>query len=70
MYVSKANIAAAEPLISEILAKDRRNAGALRLRAAINIEKGQIDSAISDLREALNDQPKSPELLMLLATGL
>ncbi len=67
MYVSKANIAAAEPLISEILAKDRRNAGASRLRAAINIEKGQIDSAISDLREALNDQPKSPELLMLLA---
>jgi cellulose synthase operon protein C len=67
MYVSKANIAAAEPLISEILAKDRRNAGALRLRAAINIDKGQIDSAISDLREALNDQPKSPELLMLLA---
>ena len=51
----------------EILAKDRRNAGALRLRAAINIDKGQIDSAISDLREALNDQPKSPELLMLLA---
>ena len=67
MYVSKANVAAAEPLISEIFAKDRRNAGASRLRAAINIEKGQIDSAISDLREALNDQPKSPELLMLLA---
>ena len=67
MYVSKANIAGAEPLISEILAKDRRNAGALRLRAAISIDKGQIDSAISDLREALNDQPKSPELLMLLA---
>ena len=31
----------------------------LRLRAAINIDKGQFDSAISDLREALNDQPKS-----------
>ena len=67
MYVSKADIAAAEPLISEILAKDRRNAGALRLRAAIKIDKGQIDSAISDLREALNDQPKSPQLLILLA---
>src|SRR6202048_3618154 len=67
IYVSKGNIAAAEPLISEIIGKDRRNAGALKLRAAINIEKGQIDSAISDVREALNDQPKSPELLMLLA---
>ena len=69
MYVSKSNIADAEPLISEILGKDRRNAGALRLRAAIRIERGQIDSAISDLREALNDQPKSPELLMLLAVA-
>jgi tetratricopeptide (TPR) repeat protein len=69
MYVAKANIAAAEPIISEILGKDRRNAGALKLRAAINIDKGQIDSAISDVREALNDQPKSPELLMLLAAA-
>jgi pentatricopeptide repeat protein len=69
MYVGNANNAAAEPLISEILAKDRRNAGALRLRAAINIDKGQFDSAISDLREALNDQPKSPELLLLLAVA-
>ena len=69
MYVSKGNIASAEPLISEILGKDRRNVTALRLRAAINIDKGQIDSAISDLREALNDQPKSAELLMLMATA-
>lgn len=69
MYVAKANIAAAEPIISEILGKDRRNAGAMKLRAAIKIDKGQIDSAISDVREALNDQPKSPELLMLLAVA-
>lgn len=69
MYVSKTNIAAAEPLISDIIVKDRRNAGALRLRAAISIDKGQIDSAIADLREALNDQPKSPELLALLAVA-
>src|SRR3984885_14339743 len=69
MYVNKANVTAAEPLISEVLRKDRRNAGALRLRAAINIDNGQLDSAISDVREALNDQPKSPELLMLLAVA-
>jgi tetratricopeptide (TPR) repeat protein len=69
MYVNKANVTAAEPLISEVLGKDRRNAGALRLRAAINIDKGQLDSAISDVREALNDQPKSPELLTLLAVA-
>ena len=43
--------------------------GALRLRAAINIDKGQIDAAVSDLREALNEQPKSSELLMLMAVA-
>jgi pentatricopeptide repeat protein len=69
LYVSRQNIAAAEPIISDMVAKDRRNAGALKLRAAINIDKGQLDSAISDLREALNDQPKSAELLTLLAVA-
>jgi cellulose synthase operon protein C len=69
VYVSQQNVAAAEPIIADMLEKDRRNAGALRLRAAINIDKGQLDSAISDLREALNDQPKSAELLTLLAVA-
>jgi tetratricopeptide (TPR) repeat protein len=68
-YVSKANYAAAEPLIGEILEKDRRNTTGLRLRAAIRIEQGQFDSAIADLREALNDQPKSTQLLLLMAAA-
>jgi tetratricopeptide (TPR) repeat protein len=69
VYIAKNNKAAAEPLIADILSKDRRNAGALRLRAALSIDKGQFDSAISDLREALNDQPKSVELLSLMAVA-
>ncbi|MCG2632715.1 tetratricopeptide repeat protein [Bradyrhizobium sp. WYCCWR 13023] len=69
LYVSQSNTTAAEPIIADVLAKDKRNAGALRLRAALNIEKGNFDSAISDLRAALNDQPKSPDLLMLLAAA-
>jgi cellulose synthase operon protein C len=69
IYVNKANIAAAEPIIADILQKDRRNTIGLRLRAAIKIEQGQVDSAIADLREALNDQPKSADLLMLMATA-
>lgn len=68
-YIAKNDKAAAEPLITDILSKDRRNGGALRLRAAINIDKGQFDSAISDLREALNDQPKSVDLLSLMAVA-
>src|SRR6185503_8969772 len=67
IYLGKGNVAAAEPVISEVLAADRRNIIALRLRASIKINKGEIDGAIADLREALNDQPKSIELLMLMA---
>jgi tetratricopeptide (TPR) repeat protein len=69
LYITKNDRAAAEPLIADILSKDRRNSGALRLRAALSIDKGQFDSAISDLREALNDQPKSVELLSLMAVA-
>ncbi|OKO73851.1 tetratricopeptide repeat protein [Bradyrhizobium sp. AS23.2] len=67
MLIARGDKATAEPLISEVLAKDRRNSGALRLRAALSLDRGQADSAIADLREALNDQPKSPELLLALA---
>ncbi|MBC9878313.1 tetratricopeptide repeat protein [Bradyrhizobium sp. INPA01-394B] len=67
MLVAAGDQAKAEQLIAEILAKDRRNSGGLRLRAALSLDKGQTDSAIADLREALNDQPKSPELLLALA---
>lgn len=69
LYVSRGNMQAAEPLIAEIIEKDRRNIGALKLRAVIKIENGQIDGAISDVREALNDQPKSPELLVLMGVA-
>jgi cellulose synthase operon protein C len=69
MYLSKGNTVAAEPIIADILQKDRRNTVGLRLRAAIKIDQGQIDGAIADLREALNDQPKSADLLMLMAAA-
>ena len=64
--MSQNNVAAAEPLITDILKEDARNTNALRLRAAIHLERNQIDDAIADLRSALNDQPRSPELLQTL----
>jgi len=67
MLVAKGERATAEPLIAEVLANDRRNSGALRLRAALSLQDGKTDSAIADLREALNDQSSSPELLLALA---
>jgi pentatricopeptide repeat protein len=66
-YFRKANYPAAEKLVGDILKKDPRNITGLKIRASIRIEQGQFESAIADLREALNGQPKSPELLLLMA---
>ncbi len=35
----------------------------------IRLDRNQFEPAISDLREALNDQPRSTELMLLLATA-
>ncbi len=63
LYMIKKDTAAAEPVIAGILNIDSRNPIALRLRAAIRVDRGQFDDAIADLRAALNDNPRSPELL-------
>ncbi len=63
------NTAAAEKIVDDILGKDSRNADALELRASIHLDRSELDAAIADLREALNDQPRSADLMMLLATA-
>lgn len=67
MYLSKQNDAAAEALVREVLAADSRNIEGLRLRAAIRLNRQQFEDAIADLRQALNDQPRSAPLLANLA---
>jgi cellulose synthase operon protein C len=67
--ISRKEPAVAEPIIAEVLQKDSRNTGALKLRAMIHLQQRQFDSAIADLREALNNQPKSAELLLLMASA-
>lgn len=69
MYLNRNDVAAAETQVTEILRADARNTNGLRLRAAIHLNRSQIDDAIADLRSALNDQPRSPELLASLATA-
>jgi len=69
LNLEKKNLDAAEALVSEILNSDSRNNDALRLRAIIHMDRGQLDPAISDLREALNDQPRSVPLMLLLASA-
>jgi cellulose synthase operon protein C len=60
---------AAEAIVSEILRKDGNNGSALKLRASIRLAYGQVDAAIADIRQALNDQPGSTELMLLLASA-
>jgi cellulose synthase operon protein C len=61
------NYEVAEKLITDVIAKDKRNIDALKLRAMIHTAQGEYEPAIADLREALNDRPGSADLLLLLA---
>jgi cellulose synthase operon protein C len=56
-------------IVDDILTSDQRNVDALKLRASIRLDREQVDAAIADLREALNDQPRSPALMLMLATA-
>jgi tetratricopeptide (TPR) repeat protein len=61
--------AGAEKIVDAILQKDTRNDDALKLRALIRMDSGQLDGAITDLRSALGDQPRSTDLIMMLANA-
>jgi cellulose synthase operon protein C len=60
---------AAEKIVNDVLAIDQRNDDALKLRASIRLGRNQVDGAISDLRQALNDQPRSTDFMLMLATA-
>ena len=57
----------AEKIVNGILSNDQNNVDALRIRASIRLDRGRTDAAIEDLRAALNEQPRSPELMLMLA---
>lgn len=69
MYFRQKQFDAAEVLVSEIIKNDARNTNALKLRAAIRLDRSQLDGAINDLRQALNDQPRATDLMLLLAVA-
>lgn len=69
MNLGRKNVDDADKLVSEVLSKDGRNTNALKLRAVIRVDRGQLEAAIADLRQALNDQPRATDLMLLLATA-
>jgi tetratricopeptide (TPR) repeat protein len=69
IYLSKRNFDPAETLAADILRDDPHNVSALQLRASIRIERAQLDAAVVDLLDALKYQPRSTDLMSLLATA-
>ena len=69
LYFGTKKFDEAEVLVSQILREDSRNTGGLKLRAEILMEHGQLDAAAAVLREALNDYPRSTDLMQLLAAA-
>jgi cellulose synthase operon protein C len=63
------NVDAADTLIADILRSDGQNADALRLRATIELSRGETEAAISDLTKALDRQPRSTALMSMLAVA-
>lgn len=68
-YVATKRMAQADALIGDVLRSDAGNGPARRMRASILMDQGQVEEAIGQLREALGDQPRSVELMLMLAVA-
>lgn len=60
----------ARALVEEVLETDKNNVDALSIRANLAVSDGEFESAINDLRAALNEQPNSPALKAQLGRAL
>ena len=69
VHLRKKDFDAVRALADGILRKDQRNLDGLKLRALVRLEQGQLDAAITDVRQALNEQPGSTEFMLLLASA-
>ena len=65
--IANKNIDAAQAILADVLRQDGRDPSALKLRAAIRMERGQLDAAIGDLRQALDNRPRAADLMLQLA---
>ena len=65
--IANKNIDAADAILADVLRQNGRDATGLKLRAAIRMERGQLDAAIADLRQALDNRPRAADLMLQLA---
>ncbi len=61
---------AASKVVADVLTSDEKNADALALRASMRLDANEVDNAITDLRDALSQQPRSVPLMRLLGKAL
>ncbi|MEH6547323.1 MAG: tetratricopeptide repeat protein, partial [Sneathiella sp.] len=66
-YLTQGDLPQARILVDEVLATDAQNADALVMRAAMQIDEGNIEEAISNLRSSLKQSPNSIRTSLLLA---
>lgn len=59
----------ARALIAEVLENDATQVSALKLRAAWQIEEDRVEEAIVNLRAALRESPRDPQIMTLLAAA-
>ncbi len=69
MLQAEGDKARAEELVNEVLAQDPGDTNALKLRAAWLIEDDQVRDAVLALRTALDQAPRDPETITLLASA-
>ncbi len=69
MLLRNKDATGASDVLREVLQNDSQNVDALVLRGAINIDAGNTELAISDLRTAANLRVSAPNIRVLLATA-
>lgn len=67
MLISNEDPVGARALVEEVLVQDAANVDALKLRSIWLIEDDDPDAALVDLRTALGEAPRDPEIATLLA---
>jgi tetratricopeptide (TPR) repeat protein len=68
-YLNNRDFDPAEKLATDVLHDNPQNVSALKVRASVRMERAQLDASIADLLDALNYQPRSTDLMLLLATA-
>jgi len=67
MLAATGNVVGARAEVETVLEEDPTNTDALKMRAAWLIQTDKPDQAILDLRTALDQSPRDPEILTLMA---